>query len=624
MSHKIRRLRFALDLHPNESVPGALARSVAAHHLEKLNIVLKEAGLGGKYAGLNQMASPADIIAISNVIGCDSAVLGAGIGLRLIEPGSRQLAHLVSFGDLAIPRSYLQLHRRRISPLTLRQLPYHRADWLVAMLPYCPVSLECLVDECAFCAHKLGWVRSLGVGVCEKCGEEVRPNHCKPLPEDIVSDYRIFANMISFDRGCRANTLAKLPLRLANLPASDLVRLAVRFGLDCTTDSDAEPRAWQTRTAALSAEKIARIVARGAYILRTWPKGIQEWASEFVNAGGLDRPQELRLRLKRIGLGDSCFGAQSGLLQEVFPDWTAKTSFTVTPEPRRYAYREARERIPNFGTHMVALRRAGILPYVTVNKPGSTPAYLYCAKFIDEFATLATGSISQREVERVLKLPAYAVEQFYCTNLLKRAEHDALKLMRKRPQLLRSSFEELQLNLRKASSRRQRPKRLISIGHESGRIGGRAKPWSAIYEAMLEGDLPFWTKGDIKSGSLLIEHGSLDPFLNVPSPPQKFAANSFADEVDTLDAAELLNVRPSTVRQLRTNAVLSTRKGTRALLSARSEVEALCATYVSSIELAHRGRTTTEKVNQTLSLRGLKCIEGLWPRHQSINAIPLR
>jgi hypothetical protein len=442
MQPTIRRLRFDLDLQPDESIPGALARGVADHHLEKLNIVLKEAGLFGKNAGLIQLASPEDIIAIAEVIRCDGRALTSGAGRRLIEPGSRQLAHLVSFGDLAIPRSHLELRRRRISPLTLMKSAYHRTDWLIGMLPFCPFSLERLVDNCSLCETALGWVRTRGVDRCEECGEQVLPNSTDPIPADLAADYRLFASMISLDANTRTRAAAELPPRLSTLPAGDLVRLAVRCGLDCTDGIDDEARAWQTRASQLPAHKIARIVSRGANLLRTWPHGIEEWAADFAERSGSGRAKDLRRRLKRIALGDSGFPAQTALLQEVFPAWAPANS--RDQELRRYTHTEVRQRVPNIGTHMVTLRSAGILPHIVLKNGKEAPVYRYCAATVDELSTRAAGSISQTAVEKTLQLPAYAIEQFCCVGLLEREKSDALQLMFKRPQLMRVNLDELQ------------------------------------------------------------------------------------------------------------------------------------------------------------------------------------
>src|SRR3546814_1548206 len=77
-------------------------------------------------------------------------------------------------------REDILLDRRRISPLTLQTSEHHRAAWLLGLLPYCPLSLERLVDECPNCpGKKLGWRRSWGIANCERCGELVPPSSAR-------------------------------------------------------------------------------------------------------------------------------------------------------------------------------------------------------------------------------------------------------------------------------------------------------------------------------------------------------------------------------------------------------------------------------------------------------------
>src|SRR3546814_9913891 len=76
---------------------------------------------------------------------------------------------------------------------------HHRAAWLLGLLPYCPLSLERLVDECPNCpGKKLGWRRSWGIANCERCGELVPPSSAAPLIPEHIENYRLFADLISF------------------------------------------------------------------------------------------------------------------------------------------------------------------------------------------------------------------------------------------------------------------------------------------------------------------------------------------------------------------------------------------------------------------------------------------
>src|SRR3546814_15918621 len=84
------------------------------------------------------------------------------------------------FRSAVVYREDILLDRRRISPLTLQTSEHHRAAWLLGLLPYCPLSLERLVDECPNCpGKKLGWRRSWGIanssGAANSCTRRAQP-----------------------------------------------------------------------------------------------------------------------------------------------------------------------------------------------------------------------------------------------------------------------------------------------------------------------------------------------------------------------------------------------------------------------------------------------------------------
>src|SRR3546814_3501712 len=115
-------------------------------------------------------------------------------------------------------REDILLDRRRISPLTLQTSEHHRAAWLLGLLPYCPLSLERLVDECPNCpGKKLGWRRSWGIANCERCGELVPQSSAAPLIPEHIENYSLFADLISFSPERRRLALAQVPAEVQEI-----------------------------------------------------------------------------------------------------------------------------------------------------------------------------------------------------------------------------------------------------------------------------------------------------------------------------------------------------------------------------------------------------------------------
>ena len=618
-SLKRRRLRFDLDLDPNESVPGAIARGVAGHHLVKLGLVLKETG-SGRYAGLTQLAEPATLTRLAHVLRCDADHLVSQAGRRLVEPGDHRLQHFVDFNGLVLPRGHLELRRRRISPVALADSPHHRQAWLMAVLPYCPETLERLVDTCPNCDFTLGWVQTAGIERCESCLKIVTPSTQPALADDLVENYRLFAGLLSLQPADRAGPVAAMPPRLRQLTPGELARLAMRCGLDC--DDGGEKRVWQTRAGSLAPERVAETVSHGIALLRSWPHGISAWAADTLARASRESAcrGDLGRRIRRIAWGDSVFRDQRALLGEVFPDLKPPSAHPKSGAGAVYSGREVNRLIPGFRDNASEIRRLEIVPHRPASDKGKAVKYLYSAPPIDAAAQLMKDARSISSIGDQLQLPRYAIEQFFEADLLSRQDDPILSIILRRPMAVASTFDDFVRRLKAGRSRRHRPDTALPIGHESHRIGGRAKPWSQIYEALLAKRIAYWLDGGIGTERLLVERGVLDEFISVP--PRSVA--TAAPDMPTMDAAELLNVIPGSVRALRAEKVLPHTKGPRALATPRVDVEKLAAQYVSAAELARRARTTAEHVNDQLRSVGFESYHGPWTRSEVLAALPLR
>ena len=621
--HRLRRLRFDLEARQDESIPGAIARGVAGHHLVKLNVVLKEVGLS-RYGGATQLADPTALERIADVLRCDATSLTGQAGRRLIEPGDRRLQHFIDFDGLVVPSGHIELRRRRISPLALAISPHHRQSWLMSVLPFCATTLERLIDECPHCDAALGWVQAAGIGCCETCLRTVPPNPLPPLPEELVEDYRLFAGLVSLKPSERAVSVQALAPRVGSMSPGALARLALRCGLDCGNHE--EKRAWQTRAGRLPAEHLARTTCRGIELLRTWPEGIRRWAHDRIaNAADAEACRgDVRRRIQRIAWGDSWFDDQRRLVQQAFPDFEPPLAGSGLYPGRLYTGREARRVLPGFHAHAAKMRQLGIVPDLPATPRGVMCTQRYPAAPIDAAAKKWADAVPVSTVVDRLRLPLYAVEQMFDAGLLAPHDDAILAILLRRPQAVASVFEDFIGHLGKLASRRSVPSKALPIGLESRRIGGRPKPWSDIYQALLGGRIRFWLMGGVDTDRLMVARGSLDGFIAPGATDKCDSARMPSPDMSTNDAAELLNVIPADIRRLRSAGVLSREIGPRAMTTPRSDVEQIAAVHVSAAELARRVRTSAEHVNNQLRQAGFANFHGLWPRMEAIAALPLR
>jgi hypothetical protein len=616
----LRRLRFDFEVAENESVPGAIARAIAENHLVRLNVVLREVGLS-RYAGAAQLAPTSALGSIAHVLRCAPERLTAQAGRRLIEPGDRRLQHFIDFDGLVVPSSHLELKRRRIAPGGLQIANYHRQNWMLSVLPYCPETLERIIDECPGCGAALGWIQSAGIDRCEHCLEVVPPSELPALLPELADDYRLFASLLSMQPAERTNAILSMPTRLRDMSSGALARFAMRCGLDCSDEQG--KRAWQTRAGRLPAEQLARTACRGIELLRSWPHGITAWAEEQIERSSEEDigRRNLRRRIQRIAWGDSRFEDQRDLVQEAFPRFEPPRVGTAGGDQRFYTGKEADRILPGFRSAAVALRTLGIVEGLIVASHGIMESYIYPAAKIDAAAVCWADAMPVSTIAGRLRLPFYAVEQLIGARLLARHEDAVLAVLMRRPQAIASIFNEFVSRLDRRAARRTVPKSAVPIGQESRRIGGGPKPWSDIFQELLNGRIRFWLNGNVDVDHLLVERGSLDAFVALPLTANSPDHRSFVDEMSTSDAAELLNVIPSHVVRLASAGVLIRSTGLRAMTIPRIEVERLARERVSPAEIARRARTSPEHVNNRLKAEGFNNLHGLWQRSEAVDAV---
>lgn len=615
-----RRLRFDLDVRDDESVPGAIARAVAEHHLVRIGAVLKEAG-HGRYAGATQLADATTLGRIAHVIRCDPYSLVMASGRRLVEPGDRRLQHFVDFHGLVVPSGHLEMKRRRIAPGALLASPHHRQDWMLSVLPYSTETLELLVDECPACGVALGWTRSVGIGRCEHCLELVPPSPLPPLPAELADDYRLFASLVSLRPAGRASAVEALAPRLRDMTSGALARFAMRLGLDCGEDD--ERRAWQTRPGNMPPERIARTACRGIELLRTWPDGIVTWAQKRVDLAQDESAcrRDLNRRIRRIAWGDSGFEDQRELVHEAFPTFASPRAGAERGE-RLYTGHEANRILPGFATHATEIRRLGLVASRSDGTRGMMESFLYHSGPIDAAGAFWRDAMPVTTIVARLGLPLYAVEQMIGSGLLDPHDDPILAVVMRRRQAVASVFDDLLGRLKRRARRRAPPSTALPIGWESRRIGGGPKPWSKIFDDLLDGSIPFWLNGEPDADHLLVNRGSLDAFVDQwPSGGPGYP--SYTATMSTGDAAELLNVIPSHVVRLASAGVLTRTAGLRAMTIPMDEVERVARQHVSAAELARRARTSAEAVNERLRIAGFIPFYGLWDRTAALGALPL-
>lgn len=478
--NRLKRLRFAYHPADDESVIGAFAAACHEQRLRSLVSGIEGAGVSLTRPGSLAMADEATLGKVAAAMRTKPSAL-----IRL-ACGREERGDRISLGDLSLPRMVMDLERRRIAPLSIRNDPRHKSAWLNLLLPYCPLSLELLVDACPTCGP-LGWRRTRGIGACETCGIDVPPSDAPPLAAADASAYRLAASLLSRDARTGATAVETLPTQLHDLSRTTLVAVLVRAGTVLGSDRLERPL---DRLLSAEPATIARAICSGARLLLGWPNAIQDAASRRTAMMGDDLVAYKRLRadLKWISRGSAeVRGREShDLIRAAFPTLDGRTAAPFARATRYYTATETSKRLWTASSELDLLRDAGAIAYERLPSNKRIRAR-YDAGDVDALAESLGASESPGSAASRLDLPVYALGQL--TPWLRVHDERGVVILRG-PQVGTSSIDDLLDLLAKNKRHGRPPKGFVTLEAALSRFPGE-KPWSHMVQAMTAGDLPF-------------------------------------------------------------------------------------------------------------------------------------
>lgn len=472
-----RRLRFRYDPATDESAIGAFVAACGAQWLRSTASGLEGAGIGLNRPGFLQVAPPDDIFAAASAMRTDPALLAASA----FATGGRR--DRVALGDLVMPRAAFEFERRRIGPLSLLERPHHRLAWLNLLLPYCPETLEKLVQDCDGCGP-LGWRQTRGIAHCETCGERIAPSSEVGLDPDLTDDYRLMAHLMSREpaEGERAVLLLPTPMHAVSRTTlvNTALRSAIMFGLDRTsgqfTDLVGRPPA-----------VIAAIACEAARLLRHWPEAIREAAAGRIATMGDDRTSYRRFLRVLRGVGDAETGEARDMMAMAFPIMDGRSVATMANDATFYSPTETSGILSASSAQLRELRDAAAIRFDKMPS-GRHVRARYEPAGVEEIARQIAGSVAPETGAIGLDVPVYAIGQFVAHGLLETAGHPAVTILRGR-RVLSAGIEELRRAVLAAASPVE-PTQSERLSVALRRFAGE-KPWAATVRALLSGLVPF-------------------------------------------------------------------------------------------------------------------------------------
>ncbi|BCA58122.1 hypothetical protein HMP06_0891 [Sphingomonas sp. HMP6] len=616
-----RRLRFPLEVGARESIPGVVARGVRQHVLVRTAPVLEAAGVDIRHLGLSQIATPEELERLAFVARCPANELVRRAGVRLVERGDEK-SYDAAFGRLIIPRAYLEFNRRRIGPGTLAGEGYHRASWMNLLVPYCPESLERLVDRCDHCDTPLGWFHSHGIGYCDRCALQVGPSTEAPLPEPLADDYRLFASLSSPDtRGVEAACML-MPATLDDISPGSLVRLALLLGgLMQPTYVPTLSRHGVTR---LPTPTLAAVVTTGTAALRSWPDGFRTWVTRQAEELS-DSPADLetlRARMKRLADRNAEAEDVVRTVTDAMPDLHRHAAHGFAVNHPYYLYKPVQNMLGLSSPSMDVLKKWSGIIFRKLNTGRKEQGQFDVAQ-IDALVPVFRDSLRVGGCAESMALPHYAVEQLCAAGLLEWENHPVLlgtaTTMKVRGVSLRRLAAELAGKARGVDDSTEAwPADLVSLASASRRIGGRLKPWASIIGALCAGSVPFWMDGRVPTTtSIQVRAKDLarfDAVVDADAPPGFAVAHA----VSQRDAAEILNIAPKYMPELGLALDFPFLRKGQMLVAERAAVVAAVARVAWSAEIALHMGLHHRSVEDELSARGINALPSGWPRERLI------
>lgn len=601
----------------DESVAGALYRSASRQVMPTIFPVLSQARVNRKSIGFMQILPEESIRAIADIIRCEPERMMRDAGVRLgnSAPDERGRQR-IGFGDLVIESSHLEHKRRRVSPRALLASPHHRTDWLNKLLPYCPASLDLLIDACTSCNGALGWTRPEGVHVCEHCGFDLSEAVSVVLDEGLATDYRSFADLCSPNVERRQSITLKLPTPLCEVPPGTLIRFVLQIG-QIVMGLERIP---ETHLPGLEPMKLAQIVAAGMRIAKGWPSSLQQWALQEGRARANDINAYLSLRSDLRKLARKILLEPEGL--KIAHDSDENDSYGATGfrdiHLGLYSHNEARRRIDCFQEKFSQLCANNSVPNWTIkNSAEDTVLRLIDAERVEQIASELPDSVSSWRLRLDLRLPSYAIDQLICLGVVKSSD-PAVRIIKGKSCLPKGELEYLISRIKENANKRRPPKAAVSLRMISNCIGGREKPWGAILKSMIEGKISFWLKSDdITTHQILIDPQEREALLALHFDRNDYPHYEFEPNLNTFDVADILNLQPRENVKLREAGIFDACKPKHAFDYDVRDVLAMAKEWVSVTELIRRYDMNDRVVKRQLAATGVASKLSLWERERA-------
>jgi len=589
------------QFHGDESFNGAVARWAADAWIERMLDVTRVAGVEW---GHNQTASAADekdirALAAEMEIDPDELLkrampnIGAGDGNR----------GFTIFNGLILPVTLIEKKRRRFAPAALRAAPYHRALWNIRLFPCCIETGQLLLNRCGNeeCDGTLGWRHTLGIDTCEFCISELTNAEAPEIPAELVEQLRPIADLFSpEDRGF---ALSSLPAAIA----ADDGQVAIDLLLRLLPLADPSLHAFRNRLHHADPLDLIRAVVASWNMMTTWPRGFSDHVTPKA-AGRAERHRDGNrgetIRFLKTGRNSIVSTAIAKIIGDLRNEFDLRgekaedIAKAVLPIKRV-------AKILGLGPAEVAqLRRDGILRARLVLDEMGRLQPMFDRQEIEKIENGISSRLGVDSLAWKLGMSRNGAEQLVETGLLELLHHPFFFARYGILQVTKASRDAM-LDLLEQAAVLEAGDNLIPLSTAIKVIGGKTKPWGAIFGKLLDGSLPFRIEPGAKTPvrGIFIRRQDVSIIEGLRAVGSMATRIAFSHLISKADAGEILNVGPQEVTEL--FADVSTGKGEQAKSLLIEDVVDLGRRHITSAELGLRRNVSVQKAYRDALLSGV-------------------
>lgn len=573
-----------------ESLLGAVAAATRANVLGSTQIILREAGLTVPRPGLVGHFLGDCAQRLAEHLGCGVEGIVERCHTRV---GRDDGGAVVNWGSGTMRRHDVLLERRRISPQSLKKAGHHRMAWLCRHLPYCPESLELLIDRCGLCGADLRWFSAWGISKCESCRRTVEAVGSDFVAPDQAEPYRRFASLISPIPEVRRAARRHLACDLANLSQPHLIDLVTAMGMAFGTAATVPSR---PKMRELDPVSRAAAIACGVRLVDDWPTRLRDAATARYDEAA--HAPETRLSLLRAirPLGETAaFGPEvAGLFAAALPEacGLSRRALGGLREPVVLA-RDVLLRASIDSKQLARIDAANLLPSIEIAS-GERRQRQYPEAQVALFVSRRRGSQPATCLAHRLGIPTYAVEQLACDGTVPWEDMPAVLIVDPTLRLVSDAADRFAAELEDVARPDDPGEKSIALWSMMRRQGGGAKPWGRALADIRDRTRPVWSSRDPGVANrpftrrAMVRPEDFDDLAAGPLPAAMTTDMPLSAFMSQEDACELLNLSNRALRPVTQAGLLTFISGGKAHWVGKDDVLYLADQLITAAEIAPR------------------------------------